>query len=130
MRITAIETLRAPFHDNLLWVHVETDAGLTGLGETFFAPAAVEAWIHEIAVPLLVGADATRIAHWNATLMRQPGPDSGSMRSWVRSSNQSPSSSRGRGDVAMSRSAGRGSDTHRQRPNGSGDRSMSRPIIP
>ena len=72
MRITAIETIRAGFHDNLLWLHLETEAGLVGLGETFFAPAAVEAWVHEIAAPLLIGADATRIAHWSATLMRHP----------------------------------------------------------
>lgn len=72
MRIIALETFRAPFHDNLLWVHLETDAGLTGLGETFFAPAAVEAWLHEIAAPMLIGADATRIAHWSAALIRQP----------------------------------------------------------
>lgn len=72
MRITAIETIRADFHDNLLWVHVETDAGITGLGETFFFPSAVEAHLHDVIAPQLLGADATRIAQISATLMRQP----------------------------------------------------------
>ena len=72
MRITAIETLRADFHDNLIWVRVETDAGLIGLGETFFFPGAVEAHLHDTVAPMLIGADATRVAHWNSVLMRQP----------------------------------------------------------
>jgi L-alanine-DL-glutamate epimerase-like enolase superfamily enzyme len=44
-----------------LWVRVETDAGLTGLGETFFGAAAVEAYIHETAAPRLIGRDPLAI---------------------------------------------------------------------
>jgi len=33
MRITTIETIRLEEFPNLLWVHVGTDEGLTGLGE-------------------------------------------------------------------------------------------------
>lgn len=72
MRISAIETIRADFHDNLIWVRVETDAGLVGLGETFFFPGAVETYIHETVAPLMLGGDATRIGQWSATLMRAP----------------------------------------------------------
>ena len=72
MRITAIETIRADFHDNLIWVLVETDAGITGLGETFFYPSAVEAHLHDVVAPQLIGADATRVAYWNSVLMRAP----------------------------------------------------------
>ena len=36
MKITALETVRIEERPNLLWVHVRTDDGLTGLGETFF----------------------------------------------------------------------------------------------
>jgi galactonate dehydratase len=61
VKITAIETLRVAEHPNLLWVHVHTDEGLTGLGETFYGAAAVEAHIHEIAAPLLIGADPLAI---------------------------------------------------------------------
>jgi galactonate dehydratase len=36
LKIDAIETLRLEEFPNLLWVHVHTDQGLIGLGETFF----------------------------------------------------------------------------------------------
>lgn len=57
MIIAAIETLRVAEFANLLWVVLEDDAGNRGLGETFFGPAAVEAYIHETAGPKLVGRD-------------------------------------------------------------------------
>jgi L-alanine-DL-glutamate epimerase-like enolase superfamily enzyme len=72
MRVTAIETVRTNAHDNLLWVHVETDSGHRGLGETFFAPTAVETYIHETAAPQLLGGDATRIEYWQRKFMRHP----------------------------------------------------------
>ena len=61
MKIIAIETLRIAEHPNLLWVHVHTDEGLVGLGETFYGAAAVEAHLHEIVAPRLVGADPLSI---------------------------------------------------------------------
>ncbi len=61
MKITEIETIRVAEHPNLLWVRVHTDAGITGLGETFFGPRAVEAYIHETAAPLLLGRDPLAI---------------------------------------------------------------------
>ena len=61
MKITAIETLRIAEHPNLLWVRVHTDEGLVGLGETFYGAAAVEAHLHEIVAPRLVGADPLSI---------------------------------------------------------------------
>ena len=39
MKITAVETIRLGEFPNLLWVHIHTDQGLIGLGETFFGPA-------------------------------------------------------------------------------------------
>lgn len=61
MRITSIETLRPEQFPNLLWVLVHTDEGLTGLGETFYGAAAVEAYIHEWAAARLIGQDPLRI---------------------------------------------------------------------
>src|SRR5581483_9734950 len=55
MKITAIETIRLDEFPNLIWLRVHTDEGLTGLGETFFAPKTVEAYIHEAAAPKLLG---------------------------------------------------------------------------
>ena len=61
MKITRIDTVRLREHPNLCWVEVRTDAGLTGLGETFFGAGAVEAHIHETVVPLLAGRDPLAI---------------------------------------------------------------------
>ena len=55
MRITAIETIRLGEFPNLIWVHVETDEGLVGLGEVFYGAGAVEAHIHEFIAPYLLG---------------------------------------------------------------------------
>ena len=67
MKLTRIETIRSPDFPNLLWVHLHTDDGLVGLGETFYIPAAVEAVIHDFAAPLLLGQSAfDRERHWQA----------------------------------------------------------------
>ena len=36
MKITKVETIRIKERPNLIWIHVYTDEGLIGLGETFF----------------------------------------------------------------------------------------------
>jgi len=61
VKITAIETLRLAEYPNLCWVLVHTDEGIVGLGETFFGAAAVSAYIHETAAPLLLGQDPRQI---------------------------------------------------------------------
>jgi L-alanine-DL-glutamate epimerase-like enolase superfamily enzyme len=67
MRVTGIRTLRLGEFPNLLWLLVETDEGLTGLGETFFGAQAVEAYVHESIAPYLLGQDPLRIdAHARA----------------------------------------------------------------
>ena len=55
MKITAIKTYRLKEFSNVLWVHVETDAGIVGLGETFYGAGAVEAHIHETLSERLLG---------------------------------------------------------------------------
>jgi len=57
MIIAALETLRLEEFPNLLWVIVEDEAGHRGLGETFFGPQAVEAYLHESVAPKLVGQE-------------------------------------------------------------------------
>lgn len=69
MRINAIETIRLEEFPNLLWVQVHTDQGLVGLGETFFGPKAVEAYIHETAAPRLLGKDPLAIDRHARTLL-------------------------------------------------------------
>ena len=69
MRITAIETIRLEEFPNLLWVHVHTDEGPVGLGETFFGPAAVDAYLHESAAPRLLGQDPLAIDRHSRALL-------------------------------------------------------------
>jgi L-alanine-DL-glutamate epimerase-like enolase superfamily enzyme len=63
MKITALETIRNAEFPNLLWLHIHTDEGLSGLGETFFGAQAVEAYLHESVAPQLLGQDPSRIDH-------------------------------------------------------------------
>ncbi|HEY4069436.1 MAG TPA: mandelate racemase/muconate lactonizing enzyme family protein [Burkholderiaceae bacterium] len=69
MRITALETIRVEEFPNLLWVEVHTDEGLVGLGETFRGAQAVEAQIHSMAAPLLLGKEALTIERHSKTLL-------------------------------------------------------------
>jgi galactonate dehydratase len=60
-RIERIETIRIAAQPNVLWVEVTDEEGVTGLGETYYLPGAVEAVLHELAAPLALGMDASRI---------------------------------------------------------------------
>jgi L-alanine-DL-glutamate epimerase-like enolase superfamily enzyme len=62
MKITGFETI---------WLHIHTDEGLIGLGETFFGPRAVEAHIHETVAPLLLGKPALQMDRHGRTLQNQ-----------------------------------------------------------
>ena len=72
MQIAALETIRSSDNDNLLWLVVETDTGISGLGEAFFGPGAVDTFLHEVVAPLVLGRDATRIGAINRELTRYP----------------------------------------------------------
>jgi galactonate dehydratase len=61
MKIVAVETLRIGERPNLVWVRLRTEDGITGLGESWFGSAAVEADVHERIAPLLLGEDPGRI---------------------------------------------------------------------
>jgi len=69
MKITRIETLRLEEYPNLLWVHVGTDEGVTGLGETFYGPGAAEAHIHDVIAAYLLGQDPLQIDRHQAHLL-------------------------------------------------------------
>jgi galactonate dehydratase len=61
MKITKLETIRIAEFPQLLWLHIYTDEGLIGLGETFFNPISVESYIHEEIATRLIGRDALAI---------------------------------------------------------------------
>jgi L-alanine-DL-glutamate epimerase-like enolase superfamily enzyme len=61
MKITQLETIQLAEFPNILFVQLHTDAGLVGLGETFFGAPEVGTYLHETAAPLLLGHDASAI---------------------------------------------------------------------
>jgi galactonate dehydratase len=66
MRIVRLETIWYDEQPNTLWVRIHTDDGLIGLGETYYAPRAVSAMIHDVYANLLLGRQAFDIEnHWN-----------------------------------------------------------------
>ncbi len=73
MKVTGIETIRLDEFPNLLWVHVETDEGLKGLGETFYGAQSAEAHVHAIIAPYLLGQDPLQIERHHANLIGYVG---------------------------------------------------------
>lgn len=72
MRITALETVYwhsrddAPFWPHWTWLKLHTDAGVTGLGETYPRNAAEAEMLHSHLAPLLLGHDPGDIERiWN-----------------------------------------------------------------
>jgi L-alanine-DL-glutamate epimerase-like enolase superfamily enzyme len=61
MKIVRLETIRVDEYPNILWLQVHTDEGLVGLGETFLMPQTVEAYVHEMLAPKLLGRDPLAI---------------------------------------------------------------------
>jgi L-alanine-DL-glutamate epimerase-like enolase superfamily enzyme len=60
-KVTCVRTIRIPERANLIWVELETDEGLVGLGESFRGAPAVEAVLHDQVAPWLLGRDSRRI---------------------------------------------------------------------
>lgn len=61
MKITGIRTLRLGEFANIIWVVIDTDEGVSGLGETFFGASAVEAYIHDWCAPRLLGKNPLHV---------------------------------------------------------------------
>src|ERR1700744_6681809 len=72
MKITAIETLRTEEFANVLWVRIHTDAGVIGLGETFYGAGAVESHIHDTLAIRLLGRDPLRIEAIHRDMLNLP----------------------------------------------------------
>lgn len=73
MKITALETLQVAEYGNLVWVRLETDEGLVGLGETFRNAEATVAYIHETCAPYLLGQDPRDVERHQQALMQTVG---------------------------------------------------------
>jgi galactonate dehydratase len=68
-KILCVRTIRIADRPNLIWVEIETDEGLVGLGESFRGAQATEAVIHEQVAPWLLGRDSRRIEAVSRHLM-------------------------------------------------------------
>ncbi|MEX0592431.1 MAG: hypothetical protein WD152_03070, partial [Nitriliruptoraceae bacterium] len=70
MTIRSIETISMDADaevglPGLVFVNITTDDGLVGHGESYYVPGAIEAFIHDFAARLLIGADEGDIErHW------------------------------------------------------------------
>jgi galactonate dehydratase len=69
LKVTAVETIRLPGRPNLLLARVHTDEGFVGLGETSRGATAVEAQIHDLAAPYLLGKDPLTIQQHSRPLL-------------------------------------------------------------
>lgn len=67
-KIIAVRTIRLGERPNIIWVEIETDEGLTGLGEAFRGADAIESIIHNQMGPWLIGQDSRRIEFISRTL--------------------------------------------------------------
>jgi galactonate dehydratase len=72
MKITSIETLRTEEFANVLWVRVHTDAGVIGLGETFYGAAAAEAHIHDTLAARVLGRNPLHIEAIHRDMLNLP----------------------------------------------------------
>ncbi|MEQ9815328.1 MAG: mandelate racemase/muconate lactonizing enzyme family protein [Azospirillaceae bacterium] len=73
MRIVALETLYHRSRPNVVYLRLETDDGIVGLGETFYGGEAVAAYAHEAIAPLLLGVDPLCRQAINHTLLPYVG---------------------------------------------------------
>ena len=72
MKIAAIETLRTQEFSNVLWVRLHTDAGIVGLGETFYGAGAVEAHLHDTLAARLLGRNPLHVEALNKEMVNLP----------------------------------------------------------
>jgi galactonate dehydratase len=72
VKITVIETLRTAEFANVVWVRVHTDAGLVGLGETFYGAGAVEAHLHDTLARRLLGRNPLHIEALHREMLNLP----------------------------------------------------------
>lgn len=73
--IRQVRTLRLPEHPDRLWVEIGTREGLAGVGEAVLSAGALEAYIHEVAAPSLLGKPPGDIEYHDRVLRGYLGYD-------------------------------------------------------
>jgi L-alanine-DL-glutamate epimerase-like enolase superfamily enzyme len=69
MKITAVTTIQLGEFPNVIWVELETDSGIVGLGETFRGADVVAAQLHSMVAPYLLGKDPLEIDRHSRALL-------------------------------------------------------------
>jgi galactonate dehydratase len=66
MKITSIETIQLTALPFLVFVRIGTDEGITGTSDTYYTTDAIRGYVHQVAAPVLLGADPFRVeALWD-----------------------------------------------------------------
>lgn len=61
MKITSARTIHFRSHPNITYLELETDTGITGIGETYYTPQATIACLRESLIPILLDCDPLQI---------------------------------------------------------------------
>ena len=65
MKITSVRTIHFAAFSNITFLELKTDSGIVGLGETYYTPRSVTAYIEEALTPMLLERDPRQIeAFW------------------------------------------------------------------
>ena len=65
MKITHVRTAHFASSPNITFLELQTDCGITGLGETYYTPRSVTAYLEEVLAPMLLDSDPLQIeAFW------------------------------------------------------------------
>ncbi|HMN29750.1 MAG TPA: bifunctional D-altronate/D-mannonate dehydratase, partial [Caldilineaceae bacterium] len=65
MKIQQIRAINFATYPNITFLEVATDEGIVGLGETYYTPRSVVAYIAEVLAPMLLDSDPLQIeAFW------------------------------------------------------------------
>jgi galactonate dehydratase len=72
MRITAIDTIQIDRFPTVVFVRIHTDAGIVGIGDTYYTTDAVRELVHRWAAPVLLGADPLAVERqWHNLFTRR-----------------------------------------------------------
>ncbi len=61
MKFQQIRAIHFPSYPNITFVEIETDSGIVGLGETYYTPRSVTAYLQEVLAPQLLDCDPVQI---------------------------------------------------------------------
>ena len=58
MKIASVRTIHFATFPNITLLELKTDSGIVGLGETYYTPRSVAAYIEEVLAPMLLESES------------------------------------------------------------------------